>query len=285
MGNIPIKVRLDSDGKAIGLGEFSEDEAVAIEAGGTGAVTVKGAIANLGLSNVVATATRPYAWTINDEGLMQGYNLRDDSDGLKATVLSGIRLYDGALFDDPETQYEYDDDTTTYVNITLEDGLIEYTGDAGVGDGKIRLGTVTTEDGEVIETTSEQVFIDINLYHPLQILQGDKTVEGSVDNKIEMFRAAEQSIPNYRSTDSDIDVAGKDFIIADTADGEITITLPAEPADYAKVVVYDVADTFATNNCTIDGNGKTIEGDTTLVCDADGMTVELIYVNDNWEVI
>lgn len=51
-----------------------------------------------------------------------------------------------------------------------------------------------------------------------------------------------------------------DAIAASTTGGAFTLTLPATPADGWNVTIVDTDGTFASNNCSVAGNGKNIQG-------------------------
>ena len=73
-------------------------------------------------------------------------------------------------------------------------------------------------------------------------------------------------------------------IVADTAGGAFTLTLPSLPATGANVEIVDGA-SWATNNLTIGRNGQTIEGAASdLVLNTGGGKVELVYDGTTWEV-
>ncbi len=72
-------------------------------------------------------------------------------------------------------------------------------------------------------------------------------------------------------------------LIADTANGAFTITLPAGPSVGNIVKITDGYD-WTANNLTVAGNGSTIEGSVNdLLIDIKGVTVELIYDGSTWQ--
>lgn len=77
----------------------------------------------------------------------------------------------------------------------------------------------------------------------------------------------------------------KEGVLANTAGGAFTVTLPATPATGAQVIVADASGNWGTNNLTIGRNGSTIEGVAEdLVCDISGVSVQLVYSGTTWEV-
>jgi hypothetical protein len=83
---------------------------------------------------------------------------------------------------------------------------------------------------------------------------------------------------NYTAVD-------KQGVLADTAGGAFTVTLPATPATGAQVVVADSGSFWGTNNLTVARNGSTIGGlAENLVCDITGASVQFVYDGSTWEV-
>lgn len=79
-------------------------------------------------------------------------------------------------------------------------------------------------------------------------------------------------------------LAADERIIADTAGGPFTITLPATPSTGTYAQIADGAN-WATNNLTLARNGSTIEGlAENLILDIQGAIVELVYDGTTWEV-
>jgi hypothetical protein len=77
----------------------------------------------------------------------------------------------------------------------------------------------------------------------------------------------------------------KQGVLANTAGGAFTVTLPASPATGAQVVVADSGNAWGTNNLTIARNGSTIGNlAENLVCDITGASIQLVYDGATWEV-
>jgi hypothetical protein len=73
----------------------------------------------------------------------------------------------------------------------------------------------------------------------------------------------------------------------DTSSGPVTITLPPSPTKGATMRIFDVANTFDTNNLTIATNGHRIMGGTdNLVVDTEGAAFDLLYydVTAGWRL-
>ena len=74
-------------------------------------------------------------------------------------------------------------------------------------------------------------------------------------------------------------------ILANTALGSFTITLPASPVVGNQVVVADEFGDFGSNVLTIDRNGNTIANNASdLICDISGVSVQLVYTGNTWDV-
>jgi hypothetical protein len=87
----------------------------------------------------------------------------------------------------------------------------------------------------------------------------------------------------YSNVSADANVVARDFIKADTSGGAITLTLPASPSDNDQIIVWDIKGSFNSNNCTIDGNGTNVMGDTTCVLDIDNKEYHIIYDSNSSE--
>ena len=74
-------------------------------------------------------------------------------------------------------------------------------------------------------------------------------------------------------------------VLANTAPGAFTITLPASPVVGNQVVVADSFGVFGANAVTVARNGSTIENAAEdLVLDIDGASVQLVYSGNTWDV-
>ena len=74
-------------------------------------------------------------------------------------------------------------------------------------------------------------------------------------------------------------------VLANTALGAFTITLPAAPAVGNQVVVADSYGDFGANALTIGRNGSTIENlAEDLILDINGVSVQLVYTGSTWDV-
>ena len=80
-------------------------------------------------------------------------------------------------------------------------------------------------------------------------------------------------------------VTNNQGVLANTASGAFTVTLPATPVTGDQCVVADAGGLFGSNNCTVARNGSTIVGIAQdLVLDIDGVAVQFIYDGSTWEV-
>ena len=74
-------------------------------------------------------------------------------------------------------------------------------------------------------------------------------------------------------------------VLANTAGGAFTVTLPATPTTGDQCVVADAGGVFGANNVTVARNGSTIVGIAQdLALDIDGVSVQFIYDGSTWEV-
>lgn len=80
-------------------------------------------------------------------------------------------------------------------------------------------------------------------------------------------------------------VNNNEGVLANTAVGAFTVTLPASPAAGNQVVVADAYGDFGANALTIARNGSTIANIAEdLVCDINGVSVQLVYTGNTWDV-
>jgi hypothetical protein len=74
-------------------------------------------------------------------------------------------------------------------------------------------------------------------------------------------------------------------VLANTAPGAFTITLPASPVVGNQVVIADSFGVFGANAVTVARNGSTIENAAEdLVLDIDGASVQMVYSGNTWDV-
>lgn len=79
--------------------------------------------------------------------------------------------------------------------------------------------------------------------------------------------------------------AAGEGVLADTTGGAFTVTLPASPTVGAQVLVSDAGNVWGTNNLTVGRNGNTIANSASdLVCNINGVSVQLVYDGTTWEV-
>lgn len=79
-------------------------------------------------------------------------------------------------------------------------------------------------------------------------------------------------------------LAQDQIILVDATAGVVTVKLVAAPYVGQQVVIVDAKRQFATNTCTIDGNGKTIRGLATLGLARRDGGVTLFYTGTDWEL-
>ena len=73
-------------------------------------------------------------------------------------------------------------------------------------------------------------------------------------------------------------------VIANTAGGTFTLTLPASPSTGDQVIIADGSN-WATTNLTVGRNGSTIEGVASdLTCDVQGISVTMVYDGSTWQL-
>jgi hypothetical protein len=91
------------------------------------------------------------------------------------------------------------------------------------------------------------------------------------------------AVPGWTKITTTYTASTNQQLIANTANGAFTVTLPAGPSVGNIVKITDGYD-WTANNLTVAGNGSTIEGSINdLLIDIKGVTVELIYDGSTWQ--
>jgi hypothetical protein len=90
---------------------------------------------------------------------------------------------------------------------------------------------------------------------------------------------------SYVVKSANYNINNNEGVLANTALGAFTITLPASPIVGNQVVVADSYGVFGANAVTVARNGSTIENAAEdLVLDIDGASVQLVYSGNTWDV-
>jgi hypothetical protein len=90
---------------------------------------------------------------------------------------------------------------------------------------------------------------------------------------------------SYVAKSANYTLSNNEGVLANTASGAFTVTLPATPATGNQVVVADAGGDFGANALTIARNGSTIANVAEdLVCDINDISVQLVYSGNTWEV-
>ena len=90
---------------------------------------------------------------------------------------------------------------------------------------------------------------------------------------------------SYVVKSSNYTTQNNEGVLANTALGAFTVTLPASPSVGNQVVVADEFGDFAANALTVGRNGQTIANSASdLICDISGVSVQLVYTGNTWDV-
>lgn len=90
---------------------------------------------------------------------------------------------------------------------------------------------------------------------------------------------------SYVVKSSNYTTQNNEGVLANTALGAFTVTLPSSPSAGNQVVVADEYGSWTDNNLTIARNGSTIANSATdLVCDISGASIQLVYTGNTWDV-
>ena len=89
----------------------------------------------------------------------------------------------------------------------------------------------------------------------------------------------------YIAKTANYTTANLEGVLANTAGGAFTVTLPASPSLGDQVIIADAGGAFGTNKLTTGRNGSTIDGTAAdLVLDIDSVSVQFVYSGTTWEV-
>ena len=90
---------------------------------------------------------------------------------------------------------------------------------------------------------------------------------------------------SYVVKSSNYTTQNNEGVLANTALGAFTVTLPATPGIGNQVVIADSFGSWNSNNLTIGRNGSSIENDANdLVCDISGASVQCVYTGNTWDI-
>ena len=97
-------------------------------------------------------------------------------------------------------------------------------------------------------------------------------------------------VGSYQNVDatSNITASNKQQIFCNTSGGAFTVTLPAAPVKGDSIRIFDVANTFDTQNLTVARNGNPIMGDAAnLTVSTEGAAFELVFYDGTrgWRII
>ena len=113
-------------------------------------------------------------------------------------------------------------------------------------------------------------------------LQGADGIQGGLG--AQGITGATGRMASWVIVNSDYTANSTEYLLVDTTNSPVTVSLPSNPgiADYIRVA--DSND-WSVNNLIIDRNGSTIEYESTnIVIDVGGITVDFIYNGNTWQV-
>ena len=93
------------------------------------------------------------------------------------------------------------------------------------------------------------------------------------------------ALPTYTFTNDNYAPLNARLVVNSTE--PTTINLHPDPEDGSRIAVVDTTGNFATNPLTLNGNGRLVEGNTTLALSTNGVMKEWFYRSDlgNWTLI
>jgi len=122
---------------------------------------------------------------------------------------------------------------------------------------------------------------NIALLNAAQAFSALMTLNGGAQfNALAQFNAeARFTVTSFSGTQT---LGGTNFVAPDTSGGACTAKLPAAPATGAWYAIGDYKSNAGTNNITIDGNGKNINGVATKLISTNGGTARVVYLGSEW---
>lgn len=82
----------------------------------------------------------------------------------------------------------------------------------------------------------------------------------------------------------DYTILSSDYFVGATTSAARAITLPASPTTGMTFVIKDITGTASTNNITVSGNGKNIDGSSTNVIATNYASITVIYNGTQWSI-
>lgn len=93
----------------------------------------------------------------------------------------------------------------------------------------------------------------------------------------------DNSIGNWVYVNSDIPTNQNTNLFVDTSILPVTLTLPDAPVFGSFITITDIAGTFSTNHCILNGNGKNlISGNSIIELDINFLSITLVYNGVSW---
>jgi hypothetical protein len=104
-------------------------------------------------------------------------------------------------------------------------------------------------------------------------------------NGVSVINAVNYTVTIVTTNTLTVDTTHNRIISNPTVAGAVTITLPLAPVTGREIVIKDGKGDAATNNITISGNGKTIDGNANFVINNNYDSVTIIYNGTQWNII
>ena len=140
----------------------------------------------------------------------------------------------------------------------------------GLGTG----GSLTTNNANpnllVVNSTTGEIEIRLS-----------STISGGTGSSTQNIYSAKRIVTGSTS------MSGSDFVLFCNATTPITLTAPSSPVDGQVFKIKDASGTAETNNITINGNGKNIDGSSTVMINTNRGGIEMVYdqILDFWLVM
>lgn len=145
--------------------------------------------------------------------------------------------------------------------------------------------TSLTVGGDISGTTSNATVVKLDGYS-LPVLTGSGNLNWNGSSWVLMSTLITNSHTNIITSSYTVNSgATPDKVILCNASAGITVTLPLSPSAGDTYKVKDKSGAANTNNITVSGNGKNIDGAASFVMNRNYQSAELIYDGSSWSIL
>jgi len=123
----------------------------------------------------------------------------------------------------------------------------------------------------------------MNMIH---IINDELSLTDSNDRNISVKNIIDIIKEPIVNINSDYTVNGNEYIVADTTNAAVSVTLPATPEVNLIIKFLDGKGTFDSNSLSVVRNGNTIMGkDEDMVVNTKNISFGLMFTNNDWRIV